>query len=420
MGITVSRRDTCRLCGSGDLELVLPLVPTPLADDYVPAGLLKEAQPAYPLDLFLCRNCGFSQLLDVVSPEDVYCDYIYETTSSLGLVDHFKRYADEVLAKIDPPAGALVIDLGSNDGTLLRAYKNRGLRVLGVDPAREIARKATESGVETLAGFFTAELAQKIRADYGPAAIITANNLFANVDDLNDMTAGIKSLLAPDGVFIFESFYLADQIENMVFDFTYHEHLSYFSVKPLALFFRDHGMELIDAQRVPTKGGSLRYTAQLAGGRRPAAPSITELEANESRLGIHDPAAFRAFNDRIEAAKGKLRAMLSGLKAEGKTVAGYGASATTTTLVYHFGLGGDLDFIADDYPAKQNLYSPGFHIPVLAPEALYEKRPDYVLILAWRYYQPIIDKHSRYVESGGRFIVPLPDLKVIPAPLHEG
>ncbi len=365
------RRETCRLCESRKLALALKLAPTPLADSYVPASLLGEIQKKHPLDVDLCLDCGFTQLRDVIQPEIIYVDYIYETKSSLGLAEHFGRYADAVCRKLKPSAGALALDIGSNDGTLLRAFQKNGLRALGVDPAREIARKATESGVETLPEFFTPELGARIKKERGLATIVTANNLFANVDDLATMTETIRDLLAPDGVFIFESYYMADLMRNMVFDFLYHEHLSCFSVAPLVSFFARHGMELIDAEHVATKGGSLRYMAQLAGGPRPVSPGVAELVASEDREGIHSLEAFHGFAARIDGAKEALGKLLEGLRANGKTVDGFGASATTTTLLYHFGLEEAVGCIYDDYPAKQGLHSPGAHIPVLPPAAMY-------------------------------------------------
>jgi SAM-dependent methyltransferase len=409
------RRESCRLCGSGNLQLALHLEPTPLADSYIPERLLGQPQAVYPLDVALCGDCGFSQVRDVVEPEIIYVDYIYETKSSLGLVDHFKRYADSVVARIHPAAGSLVVDIGSNDGTLLSAFKARGLRVLGVDPARDIARRAMESGIETLAEFFGRDLAKKILSDHGPATIITANNLFANVDDLTAMTEAIRSLLAPHGVFIFESFYMGDLMANMVFDFIYHEHLSCFSVKPLDSFFRRLGMELIDVERVPTKGGSLRYTAQLAGGPRKASPAVASFIAEETARGLQTIQAFRAFDARIQAAKNATLEKLAQVKAAGGSVDGYGASATTTTLIHHFQLTNSVGCIYDDYPAKQHLYCPGSHIPVLPSGQIYVRKPDYVLIFAWRYWKPIVDQHRAFIEQGGKFIVPLPELQVIGA-----
>jgi SAM-dependent methyltransferase len=413
MSATHYRRETCRLCGGRNLDVALHYEPTPPADAYVPINQRDLVQQVFPLDLYLCRDCGFSQLCDVIRADSIYVDYIYETKSSLGLVDHFRRYANSVLDRIKPPPGALVVDLGSNDGTLLRPFKERGMTVLGIDPAREIARDATASGVETLPEFFTADLSSKIRNERGAAAIVTANNIYANVDELGDFTDNIRTLLSADGVFIFESFYLGDLIDNMVFDFIYHEHLSSFSVAPLVTFFKRHGMELIDVERVPTKGGSLRYTVQLAGGPRKVTKAVMDLLADEERRGLNRIETFKAFSARIEAAKAQLRSLLAKLKSEGKTTAGYGASATTTTLIYHFGLGDYLDYLVDEYSRKQNTLTPGMHLPVLGPQALIDRQTDYVVILAWRYVQPILDKNRAYRDRGGKFIVPLPKLEVI-------
>ncbi len=413
MSTTHYFRDTCRLCGSRNLEIALHYVPTPPADAYVPMEAADIVQEVYPLDLYLCHDCGFSQVSDIIRADSIYVDYIYETKSSLGLVDHFKRYAYAVVDQYKPAPGSLVIDLGSNDGSLLQFFKERGMKVLGVDPAREIALEATKAGLETLPEFFTAELSQRIRNERGPATIITANNIYANVDELGEFTDNIRPLLAPDGVFIFESYYLSDLIKNIVFDFIYHEHLSSFSVTPLVGFFKRHGMELIDAQRVPTKGGSLRYTVQLAGGPRPVSPRIAELLAEEERDGVTKIETFRKFSARIEAAKDQLRAFLTKLKSEGKTIAGYGAAATTTTLIYHFGLGDFLSFMVDEYTRKQNVLSPGLHLPVLPPQALIDRKADYTIIIAWRYVEPILEKNKAYRDQGGKFIVPLPKLEVL-------
>jgi SAM-dependent methyltransferase len=413
MSATHYRRETCRLCGSRNLEIALHYVPTPPADAYLSTAHRDVVQEVFPLDLYLCRDCGFAQLCDVIRADSIYVDYIYETKSSLGLVEHFQRYANAVVDSIEPPPGALVVDLGSNDGTLLKFFKQRGMKVLGVDPAREIARAATEAGLETLPEFFTADLSRQIRRERGPATIITANNIYANVDELGDFTDSIRGLLAPNGVFVFESYYLGDLIENMVFDFIYHEHLSSFSVSPLVGFFRRHGMELIDAQRIPTKGGSLRYTVQLAGGPRPKSPALVHLLAEEARRGLGRIETFKAFSAKIEAAKDELISLLAKLKREGKTIAGYGASATTTTLIYHFGLGEYLSFLVDEYSRKQNVLSPGLHLPVLAPQALIDRKTDYVVIIAWRYVEPILEKNRAFRDRGGHFIVPLPKLQVV-------
>lgn len=413
MSDLVYRRSDCRLCHSTDLVVALHLTPTPPADAYVPPERADVVQKCFPVDMYLCRDCGFVQLLDVVRPEAIYGDYLYETSSSLGLVEHFDGYAEEVLTRIEPEQGALVVDIGSNDGSLLRSFQRRGMTVLGVDPAGEIARRATESGVETLPEFFTVELARRLRDERGPAAIVTANNVIANIDDMDEVTRAVRELLAPDGVFVLESFHLGDLVRNMVFDFFYHEHLSAFAVRPLIPFFERHGLQLVDALRVPTKGGSLRYTVQLADGPRAPSPAVAALAEKEREQGLDGVELFERFAQQIGAAKRDVLERVHALRAEGKSVAGYGASATTTTMIYHFDLGDEIDVIFDDFEAKQGLLSPGLHIPVVASDELYERRPDAVVVFAWRYWAPIARKHARYLEEGGTFLVPMPELRVI-------
>lgn len=412
MNTSVFRRDNCRLCGGHDLELVLQLTPTPVGDDYVSVDRLDVVQETFPVELFLCRSCGLSQLLDVIDPEILYGEFIYETSISLGLIEHFQRYADEVLRRVLPPEGALAIDIGSNDGTLLRFFQEQGMRVLGIDPAREIAQKATASGVETLPTLFTTELARKIKNERGLATIVTANNTIANIDDLDNITEGIRDLIAPDGIFVFETGYVVDLIQAGLFDNIYHEHLSYFSVKPLESFFRRYDMELIEVERISTKGGSLRGTVQLGGGPRPLSSSVNSLINFESELSINRPEPFNVMATRINNVKEQLVSLVRDLKAQGKTIAGYGASVGVTTSLYHFDLGNLLRFIVDDNPAKHNLFSPGHHIPVFPSEAIYGRNPDYVVVLAWRYADPIINKHQTYLDQGGHFIVPLPEISV--------
>lgn len=412
-GGRVTHRDTCRLCESRDLALAVPLAPTPVADDYVTADQVAERQETYPLDLHLCLQCGHVQLLDAVDPELLFRNYTYVTSVSLGLVEHFRRQADDILAETAPPAGALAVELGSNDGTLLRFFKDRGLRVVGVDPAREIARAATASGIETIPAFFTAELGRTLRRERGPAAIVAANNVFAHADDLGGMADGVRELLAPDGIFVFEVSYLADIVAKMLFDTVYHEHLSYHSVKPLEAFFRRHRMELIDVIRIATKGGSIRGIAQQAGGPRRVASSIPELLALEAHLGLDRPEPFAAFAEQISQRKAELLDFLGRAREDRKTIAGYGASATVTTLMYQFELGERLDFLVDDNPLKHHTFSPGYHLPVLPPQALADRRADFVVVLAWNYAEPIVRKQQAFLARGGHFVVPLPALRVV-------
>ncbi len=407
------RRDSCRLCGGRDLALILKLTPTPPANAFVAADTRDNPQPCFPLDVFLCRTCAHVQLLDVVDARLLFENYPYVSGTSPVFVKHFENYADGVGGRFELQPGGLVIDVGSNDGTLLRAFKARGMQVLGVDPAKSIARRATEAGIETLADFFTPRLAANIRAERGPAAVVTANNVFAHADDLAGLRDGIRDLLMPGGVFVFEVSYLADVVEKTLFDTIYHEHLAYHSAKPLRRFFEAGGMELFAIQRVDVHGGSLRGMAQAAGGPYAVDGSVAKLVAQEEKCGLDRAATFRTFAGRIQQLGQQLKRLVAGIKAEGKSIAGFGAPAKATTLMYHFGIGpGVVDFVVDDNPLKQGLYTPGQHIPVLPADALYERSPDYAIVLAWNFAPSIMAKHSAFRERGGRFIVPLPELTV--------
>jgi SAM-dependent methyltransferase len=387
------------------------MTPTPPGDHYVTADQLQQPQPVYPMDLVMCGQCALAQLPDVVDPELLYRDYIYHTSISLGLVQHFDRYGESVLARVAPPAQSLVVDIGSNDGTLLRAFARRGMRVLGVDPARDAARQATEAGFETLPTFFNADLAKTLRRERGPASIVTANNVFANVDDLDDLVAGIGQLLAPEGVFVFETGYFPDLVRQSIIDNIYHEHLSYYSVTPLLKFFPRHGMKLVAVEHEPTKGGSIRGFVQLEGARTTMTPAkMNDLLEQETAGGFDRPAALRPFTDRIEQLKRDLTALVADLRSRGRTVAGYGASVGVTTLLYYFDMGESLPLLVDDNPVRHGRFTPGHHIPVLPSEALYDRKPDDVLLLAWRYAEPIMKRHERYRQAGGRFVLPLPEI----------
>jgi len=402
------------MCDSRDLAVVLTLAPTPPGDHYVTADALDRPQAEYPMTLVMCERCGLAQLPDVVDPEVLYRDYIYNTSISLGLVRHFDQYAESVIARVGAPAESLVVDIGSNDGTLLRAFKSRGMRVLGVDPAREVARKATAAGLQTANAFFDAALAGDLRRDHGPAAIVTANNVFANVDDLHDFMEGVRRLLAPDGVFVFETGYFPDLVRHSIIDNIYQEHLSYYSVKPLQRFFPRHGMQLAAVEHEPTKGGSIRGFVQLAGNSsRLSQGGLAALAERETLDGIDRPERLRHFSDRIGALRGSLVTLVGDLRSQGRALAGYGASVGVTTLLYYFDLGNQLSFLVDDNPVRHGRFTPGHHIPVLAPDALYDRRPDDVLLLAWRYAEPIMSRHAAYRQAGGRFILPLPEITVV-------
>ena len=392
---------------------VLSLTPTPPANAFVPKQALDEPQQLFPLDVWFCRGCAHMQLLDVVAPALLYEDYVYVSGTSPVFVKHFEQYASDVISEFALKSGDLVVDVGSNDGTLLKAFQRAGMTVLGIDPAKEIARKATAAGIETLTAYFDRAVAEAIRSQHGHARCITGSNVFAHIDDLAGVLDAVRTLLAPEGVFVFEVSYLVDVFEKTLFDTIYHEHLDYHSVEPLVVFFERHGMQLIDARRVPTHGGSLRGIAQLAGARRPVHAGVAELVDLERRLGLDLEDTFVRYAGKIDALGRDLKVLVQRLKGEGKRLAGFGAPAKATTLMYHFGLGpDDIEFIVDDNRLKQGLYSPGLHIPVLPSSAIEERKPDYLLILAWNFAEPIMAKHQKFRDSGGHFIVPVPRVAV--------
>ena len=407
-------RTTCRLCSSADMQNVFSLAPTPLANAFVPRELVGRPQRLYPLDIFLCRGCGHVQLLDVIDPVGLYEHYLYVSGTSPVFVRHFQDYARYVIDRFAPPANGLVVDIGSNDGTLLRFFAESGFKVLGVDPAREISEKTRASGIPVAVEFFTPALADRIRTEHGAASVVTANNVIAHIDDLSSVMEGVQHLLSPEGVFLFEVSYLADVVEKTLFDTIYHEHIDYHSVKPLIGFFSRCGLELIEAVRVDTHGGSLRGVVQKRGGPRAVGKSVAQAIAAEEKMCLDKPDTYRAFAAHIEALRDELVGLLRRLKTEGKRIAGFGAPAKLTTLMYHLGFEpGMLEYIVDDSPLKQGHFTPGMHVPVVSAKQLYEQRPDYVVILAWNFAQPIMAKHAAFRESGGHFIVPLPKVEVI-------
>ena len=408
------RRTTCRLCNSTELVSVLSLVPTPPANAFVSSDKLSEAQTCYPLDVHFCGSCAHLQLLDVVNPDVLFRDYVYVSGTSPSFVKHFQTYADDCIARFTPPLGSLALDIGSNDGSLLQFFKLAGMDVLGIDPARSIAADATAKGLETWPEFLNAGVAERILREKGAASIITANNVFAHVDDLAGLTDCIRALLTPDGLFVFEVSYAADVHANVLFDTIYHEHLDYHTVTPLVPFFKAHGLELFSARRVATHGGSLRGYVQRAGGPQEADGSVDGLIADERSRALDRVAGWSAFADRINRLGKELTTLLGDLKRNGKRIAAFGAPAKATTLMYRFGLDANvIDYIVDDSPLKQGLFTPGKHVPVVSRAHMAEAWPDYVVILAWNFADAIIANNREYLDKGGHFIVPLPELRTI-------
>jgi hypothetical protein len=407
-----SRRvERCRVCGSTDLALILDLGTTPLANAFVRPDRAAEIEQRFPLETLRCGRCGLVQLSVVVRPDILFRDYLYASSASAPLFEHFSALASEVAARFAAP-GSLVVEFGSNDGVLLRALRDRGLRPLGVEPATNLAAVAEAAGLETWNEFFGPEVARRIAADRGRAAAVLANNVLAHIDDVRAIAVALDALLDADGVFIAEVPYLGDLIEHVEYDTIYHEHLSYFAVHPLAELFRSADLELFDVRRLPIHGGSIRMFVGRAG-RRERSEDLARILDREAGGGLLEARTYADFASRVARSRDAIREMLGRLRSERRRVAALGATAKGNTLLNYCGIGTDLvEFVADTTPFKQGLLTPGMHIPVRPEAALLEERPDYALMLAWNYADAIVRKHARFIDAGGHFIHPIPMARI--------
>ena len=403
------------MCGEGSLTKAMSLTPTPPGNDFLTKEELGRDEPVYPLDLYFCEACHHIQLGHVVDPKILYQkNYSYVSATSAYFVNHLKHYAKDMVERFDLKPGDLAVDIGSNDGTCLSFFKDKGMKVVGVDPATEIAGKATENGIDTIADFFGYRLAVELRKKYGTAKYITSHNACAHIDNLFDVVKGVEHWLDADGVFVLEVGYFVDVYSNTWFDTVYHEHVDYHTVAPFEKLFNRVGMELISVERISPQGGSIRVMAQKKGGIIKRDDSVDELIALEAKLGLNKAETLHKLNHKISQVRDKLHNLIHSLKADGKSIAGFGAPTKATTLMAHFGLDATvLDFIVDDNPLKQGLFTPITHIPVLSADALYKIKPDYVLILAWNFAEPIMQMHKKYSEQVGQFILPMPNPEIV-------
>ena len=408
-------RKSCRMCGEESLAKVMSLTPTPPGNDFLTKEELGREEPVYPLDRYFCKGCHHVQLGHVVDSQILYQkNYSYVSATSAHFVSHLKKYATDMVERFELQADDLVADIGSNDGTCLSFFKKQGMRVVGVDPATDIAERATENGVETVADFFGYDLAVALREKYGAAKYITSHNACAHIDDLFDVVKGVEHWLAEDGVFVLEVGYLVDVYRNTWFDTIYHEHVDYHTVAPFEKLLARVGMELIAVDRISPQGGSIRVMVQKQGGVIERDKSVDALIALEHELGLDSAEAIHQFDHKIGEVRDKLQKLLVSLKEDGKTIAGFGAPTKATTLMAHFGLDETLlDFIVDDNPLKQGLFTPTTHIPVLSADVLYERKPDYLLILAWNFAEPIMKMHQKYRDEVGQFILPMPNPEIV-------
>ena len=411
---TVHHRATCRLCESPHVRLVLKLRPIPLSENYCSDSATGKRAARYPVDVSMCADCGHVQQLDVVDAKSLWDSYTYFSGDAKGMPEHFREVAGEILQTYRPTPGSLVIDIGSNDGSLLRPFKEAGYRVLGIDPAKEIARQATENGLETLPELMSLGLARRIRQERGPASVVCMFNAFAHADNLGEIADGIRTLLADDGVFVFESQYLADILDGMLIATIFHEHISHHSVVALRPFFERHGLELMEVVRYPhIQHGSLVGFVQRKGGPRKVEPSVGRfLEAEKSR-GLNTLAPLQEFAAKVGELGRKTAALAAKLKTQGASVAGYGAARSGPTLISQLGLDDTIQYIFDDHPQKVGRYTSGDGIPIVPTAELLRRMPDYTVILAWVHAPKIIAANQKYLEKGGKFVVVSPDARLV-------
>lgn len=405
---------TCRACGTDLKHTLVDLGLSALANSYVPLDRADQKDPRYPLHARVCGNCFLVQVDDVVPPSEIFSDYAYFSSYSSSWVEHARKYCETATERLDLGKNSFVVEVASNDGYLLQHFVAKSIPVLGVEPAANIAEEAEKKGVRSFVAFFGKETAQKVVAEHGHANLTAANNVLAHVPDINDFVSGFATVLADDGVSTFEFPHLLNLLEKTQFDTIYHEHFSYLSLYAVEKCFEQNGLKVFDVEEVPTHGGSLRVWAQKTIGTRPETDRLKALRAKETDAGIATLACYEGFDAKCRKIREDLLAFLKAAKAEGKTLAGYGAAAKGNTLLNYCDIDTDLiDFVVDANPHKQNTLLPGSHIPVHAPDHLKVAKPDYVLILPWNLSNEIMKSMSHVSDWGGQFMVAIPKVEVI-------
>lgn len=406
--------DKCILCSSTNLMNLFQLRDSPLANEFVTGLDGFDHQEKFPLHLNKCSRCNHVQLGHAVSPNRMFSNYAYVSGTTKSFVKHFHDLADQLISRWDLKSSSYVVEIGSNDGTLLKHFMDCGIPVLGVDPAANIATMANESGVPTRNDYFTSEVASEIRIESGLADVIIANNVLAHTTLLGDIVTGVKDLLAPNGVLVFEVSYLLDVVQKLLFDTIYHEHVSYHSVKPLLLFFDHHGLELFEVEMIESHGGSIRVYVQHKNGPREIHRSIASAIKNEDSSLLHDVSTYTTMKRKIDDLNDRFRALLAQIKDSEHHICGFGAPAKATTLMNEFNLDSNLiEFIIDDSPLKQGLFTPGLHIPIYPRNFLSERPPSHIVIFAWNFAQSITADLKGLLGDDVTYIIPLPELKVI-------
>ncbi len=408
-------REDCRLCHSKDLYSFLDLGMHPHSDGFLTEKMLGEVEQFFPLAADLCTACGQVQINYVVDPMFLYAndEYLYDSSITQTGTDHFLSMASSIVDAFGMKPGSLAIDVGSNVGLLLSGFKKKGMTVLGVDPAPKPAKIANEQGIETMPVLFTAALAEEIVKTKGQASVITATNVFAHIDDLDDFMQAAGTLLTDEGILVIEAPYFADLLEKLEYDTIYHQHLSYLSIKPMALFCARFGMELFDVHRTSIHGGSIRLFIGRKGAHS-VQPIVQELIQSEDAGRIHSKDRMDTFADDVLAHRQSLIRLLVNLKDEGKTIAAVSAPAKGNTLLNYCGLTRSLlQFVTEKNKMKVGLFTPGTHLPIVPDATLTEKMPDYALILAWNFSEEIMKNLAEYKQKGGKFIVPIPSPVIV-------
>ncbi|WP_010606324.1 class I SAM-dependent methyltransferase [Pseudoalteromonas maricaloris] len=403
-------RDNCRLCLSKDVQVAIPFKPTPLAEKYA-QNKTDASAPALPVDLYICNECGHVQILDVVDPEYLWADYTYHSGQTQGIIDHFKDVSELILDKYGPLPQPFVLDVGSNDGTFLKCFKEKGFKVLGIDPASDIAALATHNGIETIADLMTAENGQKIVAQHGQASLVTAFNVFAHADEMRDLLKGIATTLAADGLFVFEVSYLKDIIDKMLIGTIFHEHLCNHSLKPMINFLAAEGLEVVHVEHVSIQGGSIIGFAQHKSGPRPTQPSVAEMVKQEDACDLHSMTTMNAFVARFDSMKEQAKALIA--QHQPGIIAAYGAARSGPMLLTQYDIGADITEIYDDHSLKVGRYTPGDSILVEPTAKLMDTMPKLTVILAWIHAKAIVRKHLDYLEQGGAFLTLTPQVVLI-------
>lgn len=391
----------------------LDLGSAPLVNSYLREEELPNTEETFHLAVSYCPHCHLVQLTELVPPEKLFSEYVYFSSFSDSFLEHARRMADALIARFSLSATSRVLEIASNDGYLLQFFRERGIPVLGVEPAANIAREAVKKGIPTVTTFFGPDAVGRVRSEFGTPDVIIGNNVLAHVPGINGFLDAVAKCLSPRGCAVFEFPHLVPLLDNTEFDTIYHEHVFYYSLAAICGLAERAGLECFDVERQDVHGGSLRVFLQHRGAR-PIEASVAALIAQERTAGVLSAERFSNFGRQVLALREKLIALLSDLKRQGKTVAAYGAPAKGNTLLNYCGIGTDLiEFTVDRSPHKQGQYLPGSHIPILAPEALSERRPDYALILAWNVADEIASQQQDYLRGGGHFIVPVPEPRIV-------